>query len=281
MNIKAKLLLFLFVFSPFWVQSCGSQNPTDIDHEWESESNKKNKKITVMTYNVKYCSGYNTTKVDIDSIAAVIKYYKPDVVFFQEIDRFTTRSGKVDQLSVLSKKTNMPFTFYGKAINYQGGESGLAIMSRYNLSDTIRTDLPRVDLGPNVYVSYRILLQANISVNDKKLTIATSHLELTQENRDLQVPRINEILSKSTYPVVFGGDFNATPENNTITTLMSYDFKKTCTEGCLTITSKNPTREIDYIMYRPEKAFNIISHEVPQTLASDHLPVVVVFELNN
>lgn len=280
MKNKIKLLFILLISSSFFVHSC-EEKAKDIDDPGWGNGDGKTKRITVMTYNVKYCSGYNTSVVDLNAIAEVIKSAKPDIVFFQELDRNTTRSGKVDQLAELSKKTRLPFTFYGKAIDYQGGESGVAIMSRYSLSNTKRTDLPRVDLGPNVYVSYRILVQAEITVNDKKLTVVASHLELTQENRDVQIPVINEILSKSTYPVIFAGDFNATPDNKTITSLIGYGFKKTCTQGCLTITSMNPAREIDYIMYRPEKAFKVISHIVPSTLASDHLPVVAVLEIQD
>ncbi|MGV8093683.1 MAG: endonuclease/exonuclease/phosphatase family protein [Mangrovibacterium sp.] len=248
------------------------------DPGWETEDPVNS--LTVMSYNVKYCSPYNSTTPDVDGVAAVINEAKPDIVFLQELDRNTTRSGKVDQLALLSAKTNMPYTYYGKAIDYQGGESGLGILSKYQLSDPQRYELPRVDLGPDVYVSYRIMITATITVNEKKITIATTHLELTQENRDLQVPEINKILSVSNYPVILGGDFNATPDNKTMQTFFASGFKKTCTSGCVTIPSSAPNREIDFILYRPELKFRVISHLVPSTMASDHLPIVSVLELN-
>lgn len=247
------------------------------DPGWNTE--KPNNSVTAMSYNVKYCSPINSTIPDVDAIAAVINEIKPDVVFFQEIDRNTTRSGKVDQLALLSSKTNMPYTFYGKAIDYQGGESGLGILSRYQLSDPQRHDLPRVDLGPDVYVSYRILLTATITVDEKKIMIANTHLELTQENRDLQVPEINRILSNSTAPVIFGGDFNAVPGNKTMQSFLDFGFKKTCTTNCLTIPSNKPNREIDFILYRPIQNFSVVSHQVVDAQASDHLPIVTVLEL--
>ena len=270
---KIGYLLFLLAAT----LNCQTEYRDIEDPGWKEKDATKT--ITVMSYNVKYCSPYNSSTPDVDAVAEVIKQAKPDVVFLQELDRNTTRSGKVDQLAQLSAKTNMPYTYYGKAIDYQGGESGLGILSRYSLSDPQTFHLPRVELG-DTYVSYRILVRANITVNEKKITVAGTHLELTQENRDLQVPEINRILSSSNYPTILAGDFNATPDNNTMQTFFGYGFKKTCTTGCNTITSNAPNREIDYIIYRPEVKFRIVSHDVIQTLASDHLPIVSVLELN-
>lgn len=269
--------IFFLIFILATTFACKKQYKTVENPGWET-GNASNS-ITVMSYNVKYCSPYNSTVPNVDAVAEIINQAKPDIVFLQELDRNTTRSGKVDQLALLSQKTNLPYTFYGKAIDYQGGESGLGILSRYTLSDPQGFNLPRVELG-DTYVSYRILISANITVNEKKVTIACTHLELTQENRDLQVPEINKILSTSNYPVIFGGDFNATPDNNTMQTFFSYGFTKTCKTNCNTITSNSPLREIDYIIYRPEVKFKVVSHNVINTLASDHMPIVSVLELN-
>ena len=269
--------IFFLIFILATTFACKKQHKTVENPGWETDNATNT--ITIVSYNVKYCSPYNSSVPNVDAVAEVINQAKPDVVFLQELDRNTTRSGKVDQLALLSVKTNLPYTYYGKAIDYQGGQSGLGILSRYTLSDPQRFELPRVELG-DTYVSYRILVRANITVNEKKVTIASTHLELTQENRDLQVPEINKILSTSNYPVILGGDFNATPDNNTMQTFFSYGFKKTCKTNCNTITSNSPLREIDYIIYRPEVKFKVISHNVVNTLASDHMPIVSVLELN-
>jgi len=270
-----KILCILFLLAT--TLNCKEQYRDIEDPGWKE--NEVTNRITLMTYNVKYCSPYNSSTPDVDAVAAIIRQAKPDVVFLQELDRNTTRSGKVDQLALLSAKTDLPYTYYGKAIAYQGGESGLGILSRYALTDPQTYHLPRVELG-DTYVSYRIMIKANITLNDKKITIAGTHLELTQANRDLQVPEINRILSSSNYPTILAGDMNATPENHTMQTFFGYGFKKTCTTGCNTIPSGAPNREIDYILYRPEVKFSVVSHLVMQTLASDHLPIVSVLDLN-
>ncbi|WP_215222586.1 endonuclease/exonuclease/phosphatase family protein [Echinicola shivajiensis] len=236
--------------------------------------------LNVMSYNVKYCAPYKSSEPNIDSIAKIITYANADIVFLQEIDRNTTRSGKVDQLAILAEKTGLKHYFYGKAISYQGGETGLGILSRYPLSEQEIHDLPRVELEGK-YVSYRILMSASVKVGNKRLTIANTHMELTLENRELQVPAIDSILSQSSYPVIFGGDFNATPDGPTMTAFFQRHFKSSC-EGnasCYTIPSRKPDRKLDYILFRPQSSFKIIDHKILHTEASDHLPIITTFTL--
>lgn len=250
----------------------------DIDDPGWDKSEITNK-VTVMSYNVHYCAPMGSNVPSVDAIADEIIKAKPDIVFMQEVDKNTTRSGKIDQLAALAKKTNMPYYYYSGAIDYQGGQSGIGTLSRYALSQTQTHKLPRVDLGPDVYVSYRVMSTATVTINEKKITIANTHLELTDQNRDLQVPEINKILSSMNQPVIFGGDFNATPQNNTMVTLFSYDFKKTCSTNCNTIPADKPNREIDFILLRPINNFEVLGHQVVHSLASDHLPIVSVIKV--
>ena len=235
--------------------------------------------VTVMSYNVHYCAPKGSNDADVDAIAEVIINAKPDIVFMQEVDKNTTRSKKIDQLKELSKKTNMPYYYYSRAIDYQGGQMGNGTLSRYELSHTQTHKLPRVNLGPDVYVSDRVLSTATVTINDRKITIANTHLALTDENKALQVPEINKILSSMNQPVIFGGDFNATPQHNAMVTFFGYDFKKTCSTNCNTLPSDAPNREIDYILLRPTNNFEVLGHQVVTSLASDHLPIVSVIKV--
>ncbi|MDR1667016.1 MAG: endonuclease/exonuclease/phosphatase family protein [Bacteroidales bacterium] len=256
--------------------SCRKQ-PADVKEPGWDDDEQDSRSLTVMTYNVRYCTPYlvENAKPDIDAIAAVINKAKPDVVFLQEMDRNTTRSGKVDQLAELSKKTGLSFTFFGKGQDYQNGEFGCAFLSRLHLSDPLCTVYPRTAGQTND----RILIRATVSVNNRAVTVACTHLGLTQEERDAEIPAANAALSTSPHPVIFGGDLNATPENTTITTLLGYGFTKTSTSVTWTIPSDKPNRQLDYIMYRPADKFKVISHTVLPDRVSDHLAVVAIFEL--
>ena len=50
-------------------------------------------------------------KLDVPRIARVIQSVKPDLVALQEVDRNTTRTGKVDQATELAQLTRMNHVF--------------------------------------------------------------------------------------------------------------------------------------------------------------------------
>ncbi|AWW32964.1 hypothetical protein DN752_24150 [Echinicola strongylocentroti] len=269
----------LFVTTLLWL--CWTLLP--LERSSINTAQQGNSTLKVMSYNVKYCAPYKSSTPDLDSIARIIRHTDADIVFMQEIDRNTTRSGKVNQLELLSQKTGLNYHFYGEAISYQGGETGLGILSRYPMTDQEIHHLPRVELEGR-YVSYRILMTAVTKVEQQHLTIANTHMELTLENRELQVPAIDSVLSAAPYPVIFGGDFNATPDGPTITSFFERGFNSACPGNapqCFTIPSREPNRTLDYILYRPRTELGIKSHEVLHTEASDHLPIITTFELKS
>lgn len=235
--------------------------------------------IKVMTYNVKHCSPYiqgvSEPAVDMQGTADAINLGAPDIVLIQEIDRKTKRSNGVDQVAELAKMTGFVYFYFSKAQDYQGGEYGDAIFSKYPLRDKGTYDLPRKEIE-GVYVGYATLGKATVTVGGHTITIANTHLATTQENRDIQLPYLDELLKGGKYPVILGGDMNATPYNSTIKTLDSYGFVRSGVgENVFTIPSTGPTKELDFICFRPADTFAVIEHQViTGTNASDHLPVV-------
>ena len=88
------------------------------------------------------------------------------------------------------------------------------------------------------------------------------------------------INSHGNRPVIVCGDFNKTPESPMIkemeldlTNVSSFD-----DHPFLTYPSSNPETQIDHIF--TSKDWKIHSVEIPQSLASDHLPLVAEISLN-
>src|SRR5688572_7970801 len=108
-------------------------NPNDLARE----GNTKESMIRVMTYNVHHCNPPSVPgKIDVEAIAKLINTARPDLVALQEIDVFTDRSGKtLHQARELARLTGM-YSFFGKALDFQGGEYGVAILSRFPLRDS-------------------------------------------------------------------------------------------------------------------------------------------------
>lgn len=234
--------------------------------------------IIVMTYNIHHANPPSKPNfIDLDAIAAVINKEKPDIVMLQEVDVNTGRS-KLNEASLLAEKTKMNF-YFAKAIDHDDGDYGVAILSRYSLSNGTTHKLPTL-AGTNG--EPRVLATANITVNGKQLTIACTHLDAQRSdtNRVLQINAIMDILKKEQNPVILAGDLNATPGSTVINTLDQF-FKRSCLQNCaFTIPQDNPRSEIDFITIRPAAAFAIQSHRViDEKYASDHLPVIATLSL--
>ncbi len=233
------------------------------------------KQVRILSYNIHHANPPSKKDIiDMDAIAAVINHSKADIVALQEVDKNTGRSGKQDQAAILAEKTGMQYTFF-KAIDYDGGDYGLAILSRYPLKNTNLVALPQ-----QVKAEERILAYTTINVGGTDIIFANTHLDAlrTDSNRVVQIQKILQIFSAEKLPVILCGDFNNVATSETIQ-LLDAQFKRTCVGNCPgTIPQTQPARTIDYIAVKNIQ-WKLIAHEVvAETYASDHRPVLAVFE---
>ena len=233
------------------------------------------RQLKVMTYNIHHASPptKTNTDIDLDAIANVIRNENPDLVALQEVDVNTGRSGAGNQAEELAKRLGMK-AYFGRAIDYDGGYYGVAILSKYPMSETTVTPLPE-DADPKA--EDRVLATAKITMpGGKTIRFGSTHIDVrNKENRDQQVRKINEIAAKETLPFIVAGDFNSLPESTAIAEL-DKGFTRTCTTDCgPTIPVTNPTRTIDYIAFTKGSPFKVVSQKVIQeSYPSDHLPVI-------
>lgn len=232
--------------------------------------------IRIMSYNVHHCNPPSKAGIiDIDAIVKAIKLQNPDLVALQEIDVNTGRSGQFNQAKEIAKKLDMRF-YFGKAIEYDGGVYGVAILSKYRLREAIVNRLPtQVGTGgePRVLATAKIVLP-----NGEFIRFGTTHLDAQRdsENRVLQIKEINRIASEEVLPFIIAGDFNSKPGSQVVR-LLDEHFQRTCMQCGLTVPVIKPKATIDFIAFAPKNKFEIISHEVIQEhYASDHLPVLAI-----
>lgn len=236
--------------------------------------------IRVMSYNIHHANPPSKPDfIDLQAVANVIKNARPDVVALQEIDVHTTRSGKqINQAEELGRLTGMK-AYFAKAIDYGGGEYGVAVLSKYPMKDFRNTALPTEESTKG---EHRTLGRVTIDMPGRKsFVFAFTHLDAQASpvNRSLQVQKINELIKEESLPVIIAGDLNAVAGSSEINNLDT-QFTRTCVENCgFTIPEKNPRKTIDFIAFRPRKQFQVVSHEViVEEYASDHRPVIAVLK---
>ena len=241
---------------------------------------KEQSDLRVMSYNIHHANPPSQKdSIDIEAIVNTIKKQDPDLVALQEIDENTERSGPGNQAEIIAKKLKMNF-FFGKAIDFDGGSYGVAILSKYSLQEEKVYKLPT---NPGTGGEPRVLALAQVKLpNGKLLKFGSTHLDAQKENtnRVLQIKEIAEISSKEELPLIIAGDFNASPGSKVIS-LLDEELTRTCNNCEPTIPVNNPLRAIDFITYTPKQNFLMKDHKViDETYASDHLPVMATLKIN-
>lgn len=231
--------------------------------------------LRVLTYNIHHGEGTDG-KLDLPRIAGVVKAARPDVVLLQEVDRNTTRTGKVDQAAELARLTGLHAEF-GKAIDLQGGGYGLAILSRFPLKD-VKTDPLPGKAGQEA----RVVMRATVQPGGgwPAVTVLNTHFQHDDgPTREAQAAKLNDLFGAAEGVFVLAGDLNATPASPPVRALQKHWSFATEPggKGLLTIPAEAPRQQIDYVLYRPAAAFRAAEARViDEPVASDHRPVLAV-----
>jgi len=231
--------------------------------------------VKVMTYNVHHCNPPEKQGViDVAATAAVIKSQNADIVAVQEVDVNTGRSGKINQAEQLALKAGYKSFYFAKAMDYDGGQYGVLILSKYPLADTKTHMLPKTE--GNKSGEPRVLATATVALpGGKTIQFGCTHLEAyNNASRLLQIKEINRIAGETSLPFMVAGDFNAHEGSEVINTLDQH-FARTCNNCPATFSEEEETGTIDFIAFSPKNTFGVVSHKVvPDHKTSDHMPVV-------
>lgn len=235
--------------------------------------------LRVLTYNLHHGEGTDG-KLDLERLAGVINDSKADLVALQEVDRNTQRTGGVDQAEQLGRLTGLHVAF-GQAMEYQGGGYGVAILSRWPLLEPRPHPLPA-----EVGVEPRTVFEAAVQLagGAPEIVFLVTHLDAKRDpaQRNNQAAKIRELFPASAEkrPMLLAGDLNATPDSPLVQELLSEWTDSAAVAQFLTSPAGTPRRKIDYILYRPAPRWRLIeTRALNEAVASDHRPVLAVFEL--
>ena len=216
-------------------------------------------------------------KLDVPRIARVIQSVKPDLVALQEVDRNTTRTGKVDQAAELARLTRMNHVF-GANIAFQGGQYGNAILSRFPITEHRNHLLPNVDAGEQ-----RGVLAATIHMSkDRSLRLLATHFDHRRPDAErlASAKFVNQLTAKQPeMPSIFAGDLNDVPASRTLQEI-GRTWTRTNARIMPTIPVGQPARQIDYIFVRPKARWTLVETRVlAEAVASDHRAIFAIIEL--
>jgi endonuclease/exonuclease/phosphatase family metal-dependent hydrolase len=160
--------------------------------------------FTAVTWNIRRGVGMDE-KFDLERTVAVIREQKADVVVLQEVDQGTARSNKRKLADEIAKALGWQ-VFFGKAIDFQGGEYGQAILSPHPLRHTRVIRLS--DQG-----EARIAVVAELEVKKEWVTVVGVHLDSGGgPRRQEEGKALLAGLADAKGKIYAAGDWNESPE---------------------------------------------------------------------
>lgn len=227
--------------------------------------------LRLMTYNIHHGEGTDG-KLDLERIATIIKSQNCDLVALQEIDRKTSRSQQVDQLAKLSELTGMK-PFFGRAIDYGGGEYGVGILSKLPVVAHKTWPLPSGNKREQ-RVALEVVVQPSES---ERFVFVCTHLDHSSGDNDRakQTDALRRLFGNGPSQAILAGDFNATVKSAEMKTIVEKWTDVDATNLTPTIPVAKPTLKIDYILLQQDSPWKVHAVEVlNDPIASDHLPLV-------
>ncbi|BBU95540.1 MULTISPECIES: endonuclease/exonuclease/phosphatase family protein [Providencia] len=248
--------------------------------------------IKVATYNI----GKNELSPDVsnlDELNKAIAKIDADVIVLTEIDNKTARSKKVHQLEEIAKANKMDFAF-GKALDFDGGEYGVGILSKYKIDKSKVINLPSGD------AEQRVVLISQISKPgfDAPIIVMGTHLDW-QKDPTIRIGQVRHILDASIGDTdtgfdniaasikILAGDFNSTANEQPIQEIRymwnPVEFKGVDYRSWPAV---NPAIDIDHIFTFKGQVWDVKKMEIPTdskefqwSSVSDHLPIIAELEL--
>lgn len=225
--------------------------------------------VRLVTWNIRHARGLDD-RVDVDRVAQELAALAPDVVCLQEVDVGVARSGRLDLPQELARRLSMHAAF-GKNIDYQGGDYGNAILSRFPIETQRNHHYRMLRTGEQ-----RGLLLARVRTPAGPLTVASTHLDYRPDPTE-RLANAEEIVAAvpTGEPCVVAGDFNDRPDSALHARLAAAlsDCWREPAAGA-TFPADAPDRRIDWVLVGPAGPWPLAARVVP-TAASDHRPVAV------
>ena len=224
---------------------------------------------------------------NLQRISDLVRSNSPDVVLLQEVDRGTKRSGGVDQLARLRETTGYDGAFGASLVAYDGGQYGIAVLSRRPVASQLTIPLPISPAETRAGGSHepRVALVALTNMGGRVMwRIVNTHLDPADEAaREQEVASLLTVTREQAAtgsPFLTGGDFNSTPDSPVQQSLKAAGLRDAwieCGKGDgFTYPANVPAKRIDYLFLAGQ--LRCSQAQVLDTTLSDHRPLLVTIQ---
>ncbi len=240
------------------------------------------KTIKLLTYNIHKGIGGRDRRYDLTRTMAVIDSVKPDLICLQEVDSHVRRSSLHDQPSILANHFGYHSLYQMNVPVGRSGGYGNLILSKWPLEYSQQHSLRIGNRKP------RGLQLAKIQTPYGQMVLANWHLGLTHAEQVRQALRFLNHCREPIWaelPMILAGDTNDWGNRLLNKTLAHSGFRQASLPiaHCRSFPAWFPVASLDKV-FSHHGIRHIHAHVVRSAIsrqASDHLPLVVEFELTH
>ena len=229
----------------------------------------------------------------IKKVVDVVEQEHPDIITFQEMPDSAGKPGLIDTLSNLQQMVPYPHTYYSPVHNFQVMGSdvawGNAILSKSPISDATTTFTNGEHTNNFSFKTHdyniRNFQHATLDIDGKKLHVINHHgyhipaHKNGNEETLKACKQIAEYISQLEGPVILTGDFNLTPDTESIKQFDGLLRNLSSEYGLKTTRNDLTTKQevCDYIFVND--LVQVTDFFASDIVASDHQALLLDFEI--
>lgn len=211
----------------------------------------------------------------LNEIIAFIKSVDPDVVGLVEVDSGSYRSGRKSQVDKIAFELGH-FHAYNSKYASDSWWQQIPIYNKqgnaFFAKDSIHNE--------KFHYFERGMKKLVIELELEKVTFFLVHLALGYKARQAQILHLYHMIKETNRPYIVAGDFNAFMGENEIQLLLAASGMQNADKDMQpSFPSWNPRRHLDFILHSPQIKIN--RFELPKVQLSDHLPLIIDFEVED
>ena len=230
-------------------------------------------------YNIRYATGNKAhnfmrpSNRNLERIRGFLRELEPDLVGLIEVDQGSYRSGWKNQAESLAEALGH---YHSHSIKY--GEKSfwrhVPVIKKQGNAFLARDRIRNETFHFFQHGMKRLVIELEL----EHVVVYLVHLALGGKARHRQLSALYDLVKMAHKPCVVAGDFNALWGEREIDLFLAASGLKNANIRSLpTYPSRNPNRHLDFILHSDK--INVSDFWIPQVLFSDHLPLVLDFDV--